>query len=57
MLHAKNSIYSMHYDLQERLESVTLSVGDIIIDTFSGYTGMLVKRERRIDMMHDDMYF
>ena len=57
MLHAKNSIYSMHYDLQERLESVTLSVGDIIIDTFSGFTGMLVKRERRIDMMQDDMYF
>ena len=47
----------MHYDLQERLESVILSVGDIIIDTFSGYTGMLVKRERRIDMLEDDMYF
>ena len=47
----------MHYDLQERLESVTLNIGDIIIDTFSGYTGMLVKRERRIDMMDDDMYF
>ena len=39
----------MHYDLQEKLNSVILSVGDIIIDTFSGYTGMLVKRERRID--------
>ena len=47
----------MRYDLQERLNSVILSVGDIIIDTFSGYTGMLVKRERRIDMMDDDMYF
>ena len=47
----------MHYDLQERLESVILSVGDIIIDTFSGYTGMLVKRVRRIDMLKDDMYF
>ena len=57
MLHAKNSIYSMHYDLQEKLEHVTLSVGDIIIDTFSGYTGMLVKRDRRIDMINDDMYF
>ena len=57
MLHAKKSNYSMHYDLQEKLEYVTLSVGDIIIDTFSGYTGMLVKRERRIDMMDDDMYF
>ena len=47
----------MRYDLQESLDSVILSVGDIIIDTFSGYTGMLMKRERRIDMMDDDMYF
>ena len=47
----------MRYDLQERLNSVILSVGDIIIDTFSGYTGMLVKRNHRIDMMDDDMYF
>ena len=57
MLHAYKSNYSMHYDLQERLQSVILSVGDIIIDTFSGYTGMLVNRERRIDMLNDDMYF
>jgi hypothetical protein len=57
MLHANKSNYSMHYDLQERLESVTLNVGDIIIDTFSGFTGMLIKRERRIDMIDDDMYF
>ena len=47
----------MRYDLQESLDSVILSVGDIIIDTFSGYTGMLVRREHRIDMMDDDMYF
>ena len=57
MLHANKSNYSMHYDLQERLESVTLNVGDIIIATFSGFTGMLIKRERRIDMIDDDMYF
>ena len=47
----------MRYDLQERLNSVILNVGDIIIDTFSGYSGMLVKRNHRIDMMDDDMYF
>ena len=47
----------MRYDLQERLNSVILNIGDIIIDTFSGYTGMLVKREHRIDMMDDDMYY
>ena len=45
----------MRYDLQEKLNSVILSVGDIIIDQFSGYTGMLVKRNHRIDMMDDDM--
>ena len=47
----------MRYDLQTRLDSVILNVGDIIIDTFSGYSGMLVKRNHRIDMMDDDMYF
>jgi hypothetical protein len=47
----------MRYDLQERLNSVILNIGDIIIDVFSGYTGMLVKREHRIDMVNDDMYF
>ena len=47
----------MRYDLQESLDSVILSVGDIIIDMFSGYTGMLVRRDHRIDMMDDDMYF
>jgi len=47
----------MRNDLQERLDSVILNVGDIIIDVFSGYTGMLVKRNRHIDIMNDDMYF
>jgi len=47
----------MRYDLQERLNSVILSVGDIIIDTFSGYSGMLVRRDHRIDMLNDDLYF
>jgi len=57
MLPVLKSNYSMHYDLQESLNSVILSVGDIIIDQFSGYSGMLMKRERRIDMLDDDMYF
>jgi len=47
----------MRYDLQDSLDSVILSVGDIIIDVFSGYSGMLMKRDRRIDMLDDDMYF
>jgi|TARA_R110002110_G_scaffold172084_1_gene374678 hypothetical protein len=47
----------MRFDLQDRLDSVILSIGDIIIDQFSGYTGMLVHRKHRIDMMDDDLYF
>tara|TARA_R110002020_G_scaffold393188_2_gene603481 strand:- start:657 stop:959 length:303 start_codon:yes stop_codon:yes gene_type:complete len=47
----------MRYDLQEKLDSVILSIGDIVIDTFSGYTGMLIKREHRIGMLDDDIYF
>ena len=43
--------------MQESLDSVILNVGDIIIDTFSGYSGMLVRRDHRIDMLNDDMYF
>jgi len=57
ILPVPKSSYCMRYDLQESLDSVILNIGDIIIDTFSGYTGMLVKCERRIDMMNDDMYF
>jgi len=56
-LRIRNSSYCMRYDLQESLDSVILNIGDIIIDTFSGYTGMLVTREHRIDMLDDDMYF
>jgi len=47
----------MRYDLQTRLDSVILNVGDIIIDIYSGYTGMLIRREHRIDITDDDIYF
>ena len=47
----------MRYDLQTRLDSVILNVGDIIIDIYSGYTGMLIRREHRIDIAEDDIYF
>jgi hypothetical protein len=47
----------MRYDLQTRLDSVILNIGDIIIDTYSGYSGMLIKRDHRIDIAEDDIYF
>tara|TARA_B100000131_G_C17856447_1_gene508158 strand:- start:281 stop:574 length:294 start_codon:yes stop_codon:yes gene_type:complete len=44
-------------DLQTELESVILSVGDLIVDETTGFVGLLIKRERRIDMIYDDMFF
>jgi hypothetical protein len=43
--------------LQDELDSVTLKPGDIIIDHLAGYVGILLRRERRIDMVLDDLYF
>ena len=43
--------------LSEELESIHLSVGDVIIESSTGNVGFLIRRERRIDMVHDDMYF
>jgi hypothetical protein len=42
--------------LQEYTARVTLSVGDIIIDTTGRHTGILVTRRRHIDMVEDDIY-
>ena len=42
--------------LQEYTMRVTLSVGDIIIDTTGKHTGILVARRRHIDMVEDDIY-
>ena len=43
--------------LEEELESIELSVGDVIIESSTGNVGFLIKCERRIDMIQDDMYF
>ena len=44
-------------DLQSALESVIIRVGDLIVDETTGFVGILLRRERRIDMMADDLYF
>ena len=44
-------------DLQKAMESVILSVGDLIVDETTGYVGILVHRERRIDLLLDDLFF
>lgn len=42
----------MHNDL----ESVILSIGDIVIDNVTGYLGILLCCHHRIDMLEDDVY-
>lgn len=44
-------------DLRDALNGVILSVGDLIVDETTGFVAMLIKRERKIDMIYDDMYF
>ena len=43
--------------LSDELETIVLSVGDVIIESSTGNVGFLIKHERRIDMVYDDMYF
>ena len=44
-------------DLHKALEAVILKIGDLIVDETTGYVGILVRRERRIDIFADDLYF
>ena len=43
--------------LKEELNQITLAVGDVIIDVSTNAVGFLLKRERRIDILQDDLYF
>ena len=47
----------MNSYLQEMLERVIFYVGDIVIDTSNNNVGILLNRERHIDIVEDDMYF
>ena len=44
-------------ELQSALKGVILRVGDLIVDETTGFVALLIERERRIDMIYDDMYF
>jgi len=44
-------------DLYSLINSVILNVGDLIVDETTGFVALLISRERRIDMVYDDMYF
>lgn len=43
--------------LREEMADIKFSPGDIIIEASTGNVGFLIKRDRRIDMELDDMYF
>jgi hypothetical protein len=43
--------------LQEELDSINLSSGDIIIDVETNAVGFLIERIRRVDIVEDDIYF
>jgi len=43
--------------LQMALEGVILRVGDLVVDESTGFVALLIERERRIDIIYDDMYF
>lgn len=42
--------------LRQDAKYVTLHVGDIIIDLMTGNVGVLLRMERKIDMLDDDIY-
>tara|TARA_Y100001951_G_C11221523_1_gene229069 strand:+ start:226 stop:543 length:318 start_codon:yes stop_codon:yes gene_type:complete len=43
--------------LQNELDVIELSRGDVIIEITSGNVGVLLKKDRRIDIHEDDIYF
>ena len=47
----------MAFSLQESVNEVILSRGDIIVDTYNNSIGVLFKKIRRIDIEYDDLYF
>tara|TARA_Y200000002_G_scaffold306002_1_gene261841 strand:- start:845 stop:1123 length:279 start_codon:yes stop_codon:yes gene_type:complete len=46
----------MKDNLQTRLKSVILSIGDIVVDCVNNDIGILVRRKRQFDIMLDELY-
>jgi hypothetical protein len=44
-------------NIRKLTDELELSAGDLIVDELTGYVGILICRERRIDMFDDDIYF
>tara|TARA_Y100000310_G_scaffold316339_1_gene367942 strand:+ start:3942 stop:4235 length:294 start_codon:yes stop_codon:yes gene_type:complete len=43
--------------LQKEINNITLSIGDVIIEESTRGVGILYRREHRIDILQDDLYF
>ncbi len=43
--------------LRDEFDAIEFSIGDVIIEVTTGNVGFLKKRERRVDIEMDDMYF
>ena len=46
----------MKEDLQSRLKSVILCIGDIVVDCVNNDIGILVRRVRKFDTLLDELY-
>ena len=46
----------MFDELRDEASSVILEIGDLIVDIRTGAKGFLTERERRIDIVEDDIY-
>ena len=46
----------MREDLKSRLESVTLSIGDIVVDCVNNDIGILSRRIRQFDPLLEELY-
>ena len=46
----------MKENLQSRLKSVILSIGDIVVDCVNNDIGILVRRVRQFDVLLDELY-
>tara|TARA_B100000282_G_C31421664_1_gene349322 strand:- start:113 stop:391 length:279 start_codon:yes stop_codon:yes gene_type:complete len=46
----------MNNTLKSRINSVILSVGDIVVDCINNDIGILARRKRQFDIMLDELY-
>ena len=46
-----------NYNYRDLTDNIILNPGDLIVDELTGFVGILIRKERRIDMFDDDIYF